>query len=256
MDGDLARGTLVGVDVGGSGVKAALVDLADGRASGRVRVDTPQPATPEALAPAVAGLVRHFDASGAIGCTLPAVVSHGFVRTASHIDESWIGVHATTWLSRATDRPCVVLNDADAAGLAEARYGAARGRSGVVLMVTIGTGIGTAVLHDGVLVPNTELGHLRVNRHLADDWLSDATRTDQNVSWKRWTRRLDRYLTHACGLLWPDLVVVGGGIVKHADRFVDRVDPGCEVRVAELGNLAGIVGAALAASTHLPAERS
>ena len=245
--------TLVGVDVGGSGIKAALVDLLDGQAAGRVRVETPQPATPAAVTATVAGLVRHFDATGAIGCTLPAVIANGEVRTASHIDSNWIGVHAATLISRATDRPCVVLNDADAAGLAEARFGAARAHRGLVVVVTIGTGVGTAVINDGTLVPNSELGHLVVNRHVADDWVSDAARTGQNLTWKRWTRRLDRYLTHLHEVLWPDLIVVGGGIVKHADRFLDRIDPGCEVRIAELGNLAGIVGAALAAAAHVPA---
>jgi polyphosphate glucokinase len=248
-------GTLafVGVDVGGSGVKAALVDLADGQATGRIRVETPQPATPDAIASKVAGLVRQFASNGAIGCTLPAVVTNGVVHTATHIDPAWIGTRAATLLSRATDRPCVVLNDADAAGLGEARFGAARGRRGVVVMVTIGTGVGTGVLNDGVLVPNTELGHIFVNRHLADAWVSDATRTTLNLSWKRWTRRLDRYLGQLHDILWPELIVIGGGIVKHADRFLDRIDPGCEVIIAELGNLAGIVGAAVAAGEHTPA---
>jgi polyphosphate glucokinase len=145
-----------------------------------------------------------------------------------------------------------VLNDADAAGVAEARYGAASGHNGVVVMVTIGTGVGTAVLNDGELVPNAELGHIEVNRHVADTWVSDATRVDRNLTWKRWTRRLDRYLTHLHALTWPELIVIGGGIVKHADRFLDRIDPGCEVRVATLGNLAGIVGAAVVAHTHVP----
>ncbi len=244
---------LVGVDVGGSGVKAALVDLTEGQATGRVRVETPQPATPDAIASTVAGLVRKFDSDGAIGCTLPAVVTNGVVHTSAHIDPTWVGAPAATLLSRATDRPCVVLNDADAAGMAEARFGAARDRRGVVVMVTIGTGVGTAVLNDGVLVPNSELGHIFVNRHLADAWVSDATRTALTLSWKRWARRLDRYLTQLHAILWPELIVIGGGIVKHADRFLDRVDPGCEVSIAELGNLAGIVGAAVAASGHLPA---
>ena len=243
---------LVGVDVGGSGVKAALVGLGDGRATGRVRVETPQPATPEAIVTAVAGLVRQFPAGGAIGCTMPAIVANGVVRTATHIDPSWIGAHAATLLSRATDRPCVVLNDADAAGIAEARFGAARARRGVVVMVTIGTGVGTAVINDGVLVPNAELGHIFVNRHFADGWVSDAVRTAENLTWKRWTRRLDRYLAQLHEIIWPELIVIGGGIVKHADRFLDRIDPGCEVRIAELGNLAGIVGAAIAAGEHIP----
>jgi polyphosphate glucokinase len=243
---------LVGVDVGGSGVKAALVDLTNGQASGRVRVETPQPPTPDAIAATVAGLVRHFAPDGAIGCTIPAAVVNGVVRTATNIDASWIGAHAATVISRATDRPCVVLNDADAAGFAEARFGAARLHRGVAVMVTIGTGVGTALLNDGRLIPNSELGHVLVDRHLADTWASDAARVAEELSWKHWTRRLDRYLSHLHDILWPELIVIGGGIVKHADKFLDRVDPGCEVRIAELGNLAGIVGAALAAAEHLP----
>jgi polyphosphate glucokinase len=247
----------IGVDVGGSGIKAAAVDLADGVAHGRIRVETPQPATPDAVAATIATLVRHFDVPGSIGCTLPAVVLNGTVHTAAHIDESWIGCRATTLLSRATDRPCVVLNDADAAGVAEARFGAARGRDGLVVMVTIGTGVGTAILYDGELVPNAELGHIQVDRHIGDSWVSDATRVERSLTWKRWTRRLDRYLTHLHDLLWPDLIVIGGGIVKHSDRFLDRIDPGCEVKIATLGNLAGIVGAAVVAHAHVPltAER-
>jgi polyphosphate glucokinase len=243
---------LVGVDVGGSGVKAAIVDLHAGQAAGRIRVETPQPPTPDAIAAAIAGLVRHFPGTTTIGCTLPAVVDNGVVRTATNIDKSWIGVHAATVLSRATDRPCVVLNDADAAGIAEARFGAARAHRGLVVMVTIGTGIGTALLQDGRLIANSELGHIFVNRHLADTWVSDATRVAEAVSWKRWTHRLQRYLEQLHEIVWPELIVIGGGIVKHADRFLDRVDPGCEVRIAELGNLAGIVGAALAAGEHVP----
>ncbi|HEV7525309.1 MAG TPA: ROK family protein [Acidimicrobiia bacterium] len=243
---------LVGVDVGGSGIKAALVDLASGRASGRIRVETPKPPTPDAIVSTVADLVRQFPATGTIGCTLPAVVASGVVRTATNIDKSWIGTHAATLVSRATDRPCVVMNDADAAGVAESRFGAARAHRGVVAMVTVGTGVGTAVLNDGRLIPNTELGHIFVNRHFVDTWVSDATRSAEGLSWKQWTHRLERYLKQLHEIVWPELIVIGGGIVKHADKFVDRVDPGCEVRIAELGNLAGIVGAAIAAASHVP----
>ena len=239
---------VVGIDVGGTGIKGALVDVREGRASGRIRIETPQPATPDAVVATIATLVHQLGGEGPIGCTVPAVVTDGTVRTAAHIDPSWIGVHATTVVARALDRPCVVLNDADAAGIAEAHFGAARGHNGVVLMVTIGTGVGTALLNDGVLIANSELGHIVVNRHVADVWVSDATRVDKNIPWKRWTNRLDRYLTHLHEILWPDLIVIGGGIVKHAHRFIDRIDPGCEVRIAELGNLAGIVGAAVAAA--------
>ncbi len=247
---------VIGVDVGGSGIKAAAVDLSNGVAHGRVRVETPQPATPEAVVGAVQHVVAQFHVAGPLGCTMPAVVTNGTLRTAAHIDASWLGTNATALLARATDRPCVVLNDADAAGVGEAHFGAARGRRGLVVMVTIGTGVGTALLYDGVLVPNAELGHIRVDRHVADMWVSDAARVQKNVPWKRWTRRLDRFLTVLHDMLWPDLFVIGGGIVKHADRFIDRVDPGCEVRVAELGNLAGIVGAALVAAAHVPAAHA
>jgi polyphosphate glucokinase len=239
--------TLIGVDVGGSGVKAAHVDLDTGTATGRIRVETPNPATPDAIATTVATLVKQLGDDGPIGCTLPAVVVGGTVRTAAHIDESWIGTHAAAVIGRATGRQCTVLNDADAAGVAEARFGVARGRRGVVLLVTIGTGVGTALLNDGVLVANSELGHLEVDGKLADTWVSDATRVAKNLSWKRWAERLDAYLTQLHAVQWPELIVIGGGIVKHAEQFIDRINPGCEVEVAELGNLAGIVGAALMA---------
>jgi polyphosphate glucokinase len=240
--------TTIGVDVGGSGVKAAIVDLTTGEASGRIRVETPQPATPDAIAKSVAELIDQFDVAGPIGCTLPAVVLNGVVCTAAHIDQSWIGTDAEQALTDATGRACAVLNDADAAGLAEARYGAARDRKGVVVLVTIGTGVGTALLDDGKLVPNAELGHIVVGDQVADTWVSDAARTNEDLTWKRWSHRLERYLTHLHAVLWPELIVIGGGVVKHQDKFLDRINVGCEVRIAELGNLAGIVGAALTAS--------
>jgi polyphosphate glucokinase len=244
--------TLIGVDVGGTGIKAALVDVTTGVATGRIRVETPQPATPDAVASTVATLVGQLDAKGPIGCTLPAVVVGGTVRTAAHIDPTWIGTHAAALIGRAVDRPCTVLNDADAAGVAEARFGAARERRGVVLLVTIGTGVGTALLNDGVLFANSELGHVVVNGgKVADTWVSDVKRAEKHLSWQQWAERLDTYLKHLHAVLWPELIVIGGGVVKHADEFIDLIDPGCEVRVAELGNLAGIVGAAYTASVAL-----
>jgi polyphosphate glucokinase len=248
VSNEIGANTLVGVDVGGTGVKAAYVDRSTGQASGRIRVETPQPATPDAIAKTVAALISEFDASGPIGCTLPAVVSQGVVRTASHIDRAWIGTNGAELLSRATGRDCVVLNDADAAGVAEARFGAAKDRSGVVVVVTIGTGVGSALLVNGALVPNSELGHLYVEEHLADTWVSDAARTKEDLTWKHWASRFERYLQRLQDVIWPELVVVGGGIVKFADKFLDRIDVDCEVRIAALGNLAGIVGAAVVAS--------
>jgi polyphosphate glucokinase len=243
---------LIGVDVGGSGIKGAIVDTATGTARGRVRVETPQPATPDAVADVIAKIVDELDCDGPIGCTLPAVVTGGTVRTAANIDESWIGTHASALIGRATGRSCTVLNDADAAGLAEERFGAARERRGLVVTVTVGTGLGTALIFDGVLVPNAELGHLEIEGKIADAWASDSAREKKALGWKPWAERLNKYLTSLHDLLWPELFVIGGGVVKHADKFVDRLDPGCELRIAELGNLAGIVGAALYAADHAP----
>jgi polyphosphate glucokinase len=247
VSSETGTSALVGVDVGGSGIKAALVDRSSGEAKGRIRLETPQPATPDAVAETVASLVRQFDATGPIGCTLPAVVSNGVVRTATHIDRGWIGMNGAELLSRATGRNCVVVNDADAAGVAEARFGAARERPGVVVVITIGTGVGSALLVNGVLVPNSELGHMYVEEHLADTWVSDATRQKEELSWKHWSTRFERYLQRLQETIWPELIVVGGGIVKFADKFLDRIDVDCEVRIAALGNLAGIVGAAVVA---------
>lgn len=241
--------TLIGVDVGGSGIKAAHVDLTTGTASGRIRLVTPQPATPEAVSATIADVVGQVGGEGPIGCTLPAVVLDGTVKTAANIDDAWIGTPAASVIGTATGRPCTVLNDADAAGLAEVRFGATRGRTGVVVLVTVGTGIGTALLNDGRLVANSELGHIEINGKVADSWASDAKRTEKDLSWADWAQRLDTYLVKLHALLWPELIIIGGGIVKHAEKFVDNLDPGCEVRMAELGNLAGIVGAALAAAS-------
>lgn len=247
MSTETGASALVGVDVGGSGIKAALVDCSSGEVTGRIRLETPQPATPDAVAKTVASLVHQFDATGPIGCTVPAVVMHGVVRTATHIDRGWIGTNGAELLSAATGRHCVVLNDADAAGIAEARFGAARDRTGVVVVITVGTGVGSALLVNGALVPNAELGHVYVESHLADSWVSDATRSSEDLSWKHWSSRFERYLQRLHEIIWPELIVVGGGIVKFADRFLDRVDVDCEVRIAALGNLAGIAGAAIAA---------
>jgi polyphosphate glucokinase len=240
--------TLIGVDVGGSGVKAARADLVTGQAEDRERVPTPQPATPAAVVATIVEVLARFDVDGPIGCTLPAVVSGGIVRTATNIDNAWIGTDAQALLSDATGRHCAVLNDADAAGIAEVRFGVAREERGVVAMVTLGTGIGTALFTNGELVPNTELGHLELDGKIADSWASVATKDELELGWKEWARRVDAYLTRLHALLWPDLIVLGGGVVKHAEKFLDRLDPGCDVRVAQLGNNAGIVGAALAAA--------
>jgi polyphosphate glucokinase len=239
----------MGVDVGGTGVKAARVDVRTGEPSGRERVLTPHPATPDAVVSTIVSVLARFpDTTGPFGCTMPAVVTNGTVRTATNIDPTWIGRSAKDLLTEATRRPCAVLNDADAAGVAEINHGCARGVSGLVAMVTLGTGVGTALFINGTLIPNTELGHLEIDGKIADTWASVATKEAHNLAWKDWSKRVNTYLTKLHALVWPDVIVLGGGIVKHSAKFIDRLDPGCEVRIAELGNNAGVVGAALAAA--------
>ena len=239
-----------GVDVGGSGIKGAPVDLEQGvLASERVRVPTPQPATPEAVCEVVTQVLDEAGAPDApFGLTLPAVVTSGTARTAANIDPAWVGTDVAALVRERTGRDAVVVNDADAAGLAEGRYGAARGVDGTVLVLTLGTGIGSALLHDGRLVPNTELGHLELDGAVAEHRASDAARKREDLSWQQWAERLDAYLRHVDRLLWPDLVVLGGGVSKKADSWLHLLDVRPEVRPAQLRNDAGIVGAALLAA--------
>jgi len=241
-----------GVDIGGSGIKGAPVDLRKGKlAEERFRVPTPQPATPEAVAAVVREVLDHFDWHGAFGCTFPAVVQHGMVRTAANVDAAWIGTDAHKLLAKVTGRRPLVVNDADAAGLAEVHFGAAKDRDGVVLVSTLGTGIGSALVVDGRLVPNTELGHLEIDGHDAESRAADSARERENLSWADWAARLTRYFQHLENLFWPDLIVVGGGVSKKAENWLSLVDVRSEIVPAKLLNDAGIVGAAvLAAEQH------
>jgi polyphosphate glucokinase len=238
-----------GVDVGGSGIKGAPVDLDRGvLAAERVRVETPQPATPEAVCDVVQQVLEQGGAPDAtFGLTLPAVVTSGTARTAANIDPSWIDTDVRALVRARTGRDVVVVNDADAAGYAEMRFGAARGVSGTVLLLTLGTGIGSALVRDGALVPNTELGHLELDGYDAETRASDAARKREDLSWEQWAERLTRYVRHVDRLLWPDLVVLGGGVSKKSDRWLHLLDVRPPVRPAELLNDAGIVGAALLA---------
>lgn len=229
-------------------MKAAPVETRTGKlVAERHRILTPQPPTPEAMAHVLALLVDHFSWTGPIGVALPAVVQHGVVRTAANIDESWVGVDAAALFSEAAGRSVTIVNDADAAGLAEARFGAAKGVNGTVVVVTLGTGIGTAVLVDGVLVPNTELGHLRIRGKEAERRAAESVRERKGLSWKQWAERLEEYFVELERLLWPDRIVVGGGVSKKSEKFIPRFDLRAEVVPAQLLNEAGIVGAALAA---------
>ena len=236
----------LGIDIGGSGVKGAPVDVTIGDlVADRFRLDTPQPATPDAVAATVAEVVRHFEWTGPIGLTVPGVVKQGVVHTAANIDHAWIGTDAQALFRASTGQPCTVLNDADAAGIAEMRFGAGKDRKGVVVMITLGTGIGFAVFNDGVLLPNTELGHLEMNGRDAEDQASARIRDEEDLSWKHWAARVDQYLDMLDHLLWPDLIIIGGGVSKKADKFFPYLDTRAELVPAALQNEAGIVGAAL-----------
>ncbi|MBM3695059.1 MAG: ROK family protein [Actinobacteria bacterium] len=239
----------MGVDVGGSGIKGAVVDLATGELlTDRLKIPTPSPSTPRAVAAAVADLVTRADWQGPLGCTVPGVVQAGVVRTAANIAPEWVGADGVGLLSQATGRAVALLNDADAAGIAEMRFGVGRGRGGVVILLTFGTGIGSAVFVDGRLVPNTELGHLQMWGGSAERRASAGAKTGRSLSWKKWTRRVDAYLRYVENLLWPDLLVVGGGVSRDHARWLPLLHTRAPIVPAELRNNAGIVGAAVVAA--------
>ena len=243
------------MDIGGSGIKGCAVDLAEGRLLGeRIRVDTPQPSTPEAVYAVVADIVGAFGWTGEVGVTFPGVMKKGIAHTAANVDKSWIGTDIDADLEqRLPGGPVQTLNDADAAGLAEMRYGAGRDRSGVVLLLTFGTGIGSALFADGHLVPNTEFGHIEVDGEDGERRASAAAREREDLSYPVWAKRVDRFLDVLEGSVWPDLIIVGGGVSKKADKWVPLLSTRTPVVPAQLRNDAGIVGAALAAHEHLAA---
>ena len=240
-----------GIDIGGSGIKGALVDLEKGALIGdRLRIDTPQPSTPEAVAEVVAEIVHHFGWDGPVGITLPAVVKKGVAQTAANIDPAWIGTDADTLFAKRIGRPVedvAMLNDADAAGMAEIRYGDPVARHGVATLLTFGTGIGSAVFHDGKLVPNTEFGHLEVDGHDAEKKAAASVKDNEGLSYHHWAKRVNRYLSVLENLIWPDLFIVGGGVSKKAEKWVPLLDIRTKIVVASLQNNAGIVGAAAGA---------
>ena len=241
----------IGVDIGGSGIKGAPVDLATGHLTEeRYRIVTPQPATPAAVASVVAEVIHHFKpATGMpVGVTFPGVVQQGVVRTAANLDPSFVGVNLRGVIRTRARRDVRVMNDADAAGFAEYRYGAAEGRDGVVLMVTLGTGIGTALIADGRLVPNTELGHLVIDGRDAEEWAAESARERHGLSWAEWAEHVNRYLQEMERLLWPDLIIIGGGVSKEYEEFVPLLTLRAPVVPAALRNEAGIVGAAAQAA--------
>lgn len=236
-----------GVDIGGTGVKGASVDVTTGAlTTERIRMLTPHPATPEAVVPVVVDLVRQAGYAGPLGCAFPAVIKEGVACTAANIDQSWIGTSVATAVSTGLDGAAVtVVNDADAAGVAEMRFGAGRDVAGVVVMLTVGTGIGSAVFLDGHLVPNTELGHLEVDGHVAEHRASETAREAHGLTHREWAKRFNRYLEVLEALVWPDLVIIGGGISKAPDKIMPLLESRAALVAATLANTAGIVGAAL-----------
>jgi polyphosphate glucokinase len=240
---------ILGIDIGGSGIKGALVEVETGAlATERYRLATPQPAAPEPVARVVAEVAGQFAWRGPIGCTFPAVIKDGVAYSAANVARAWIGRDGQALFAAATGCPVRLLNDADAAGIAEMTFGAGRGQSGLVMIVTLGTGIGTALFYRGVLVPNTELGHIEIRGKDAERRASDRARVRKRLSWERWARRVDEYLGRLEALFSPDLFIIGGGVSREHARFLPRLTVRTPLVPAHLRNEAGIVGAALAAA--------
>jgi polyphosphate glucokinase len=244
---------VLGIDIGGTGIKAAPVDVTEGRlTTERVKIATPRPAEPGPVADVVRQLVDRFSWSGPVGITFPGVVVAGSVRTAPNLDPGWVGVDARGFLGEAAGQPVTVLNDADAAGIAEMRFGAGKGEGGTVLLLTLGTGIGSALFYDGVLIPNTEFGHIEMHGKDAEARASERVREEEALSWGKWAGRVDAYLEKMEQLLAPDLFIIGGGISRKSGKFLPRLTLKARVVPAYLQNDAGIVGAAMAAAESSP----
>ena len=242
--------TVLGIDVGGSGIKAALVDMETGELlSDRHRVETPRPATPDMMAAAIKQLVGEFDYEGPVGCCFPTVVVDGHARTVSNLDESWRNVQIDETFAEATGMPFLVINDADAAAIAEMRLGAGRGLDGLVIMITIGTGIGSGMFYNGQLIPNLELGHMAgKDGEPFEKHASKRARIDEELSWPEWGERFNAFLKRADRVTSPDHIIIGGGTSRKFDLFKDEITIPTPVHVAKFLNNAGIIGAAVAAA--------
>jgi len=241
---------VLGIDIGGSGIKGAPVDTTTGQLTAeRQKLATPHPSTPDAVAEVVQDLVKNFGWTGVTGITFPGVVAGGVVRTAANVDHSWIGADAVKAFGANSHLSVTVINDADAAGVAEMRFGAGQGVAGTVLMLTFGTGIGSALFIDGTLVPNTEFGHIQIRGKDAEKRASELAREEHNLTWDAWAGRVAEYLEHMEALLSPDLIIIGGGVSRKSDKFLPLL-PSLQAKVvpARLQNEAGIVGAALVAT--------
>lgn len=238
---------ILGIDIGGSGIKGAVVDTHKGiLVTERYRIPTPQPSTPDAVSEVVCQIISYFGWRGLVGCTFPAVVKDGHTLTAANVDQAWIGLDAERMLAQKTGCTLVLVNDADAAGMAEMAFGAGRGRGGVVFILTFGTGIGSSIFVNGISMPNSELGHLELDGREVEKWASDRVRKEKGLKWKEWAERVNKYLAYLEFIFSPDLFIIGGGVSDKFDKFGPRLKTRAEVVPAQLLNEAGIVGAALA----------
>jgi polyphosphate glucokinase len=242
---------ILGIDIGGSGIKGAPVDTKTGKlVELRHRISTPLPATPESVAIVIKHMVDHFNWNGPVGCGFPTVVQNGVVKTAANIDKSWIGCNAQKLFTKTTGLPTLVINDADSAGMAEVKYGAGKKFKGTILLVTVGTGIGSVVFTRGKLLANTEFGHIILNGKDAELYTSDAVRKKEDLDWRMWAKRFNEYLLEMERLLWPELIIIGGGVSKKIDKFKEYLTVKARIVPAKLQNEAGLIGAALAAKVN------
>ncbi len=247
---------ILGIDIGGTGIKGAIIDTNTGdMKTERLRIPTPQPATPGAMMDTVATLCKEFNWSGYIGAGFPAAIKHNIVKTASNIDKSWIGLNAADEIEKVTGCKAMVVNDVDAAGYAEVNFGAGKNVDGTVIVAAFGTGIGTAIFTEGILLPNTELGHLRMKGMIAEHYTSNSAREKEDLDWDTFGKRVNKYLKRLEFLFWPDLIVLGGGVSKKYELYSHKFDLETEVKAAKLKNQAGIIGAAMAAKHEFVEKR-
>lgn len=247
---------ILGIDIGGSGVKGAVVDTKKGELiTERYRIPTPQPATPEAVAKVIKKITKHFDWKGPVGVGFPGVIQQGVARTAANVDNSWIDQDLNKLFSETTGCKVHVVNDADAAGMAEVKFGAGKGKKGTLLLVTVGTGLGTVIFSNGMLVPNLEMGHIILHGDDAELYATDAARKRLSLDWDTWADRFDEYLNRMEELVWPDLIIIGGGVSKKEERFASHLTTRAKVVTAKLMNEAGIVGAAMVSKYYNKLEK-
>jgi len=246
--------TVLGIDIGGSGIKGNMVNLETGVVNGeRFRIPTPNPSTPALVAEVVKEIVEHFGSEGPVGCTFPAIVRNGITLSAANVDPSWIGADADKIFTEACGLPVTMINDADAAGVAEMAFGAGKGNDGLVMLLTFGTGIGSAVFYQGLLIPNTEFGHLELKGHApVESWAAARFKEEKDLSWETWAKRVDRLLDHLERIVPPDLFIIGGGVSRKWDQWGKYLSTTVATVPAALRNEAGIVGAALTASAKAP----